>query len=101
MYRGLDDFMSSDMYDNHLSSLHTLSLTAGKNYYSSHVPSNNNGHAFSVSRARGSTSAKPIPLNRIEVEVHTTQNSVTSQAIWHNLNNNTDEELHDKPHELV
>jgi hypothetical protein len=101
MYRGLDDFMSSNMYDSHLflSSPHSLQERI---HYSSHVPSNDNGHAISASRTWGSASAKPIPLNEIAVEVHTTLNhSVTSQAIRHGLNNNMDEELHNKLHELV
>jgi hypothetical protein len=42
----------------------------------------------------------PIPLDGIEVEVHTTNgHSVTTQVIC--LNDNVDKELHDKPHELV
>jgi hypothetical protein len=84
MYRGLDDFSSSDMDSNHLF-LSSLPSVREKFHCSPHVPSNNSGHTgtISISRAWG-TPATPIPLDGTEVEVHTAHNdSVTSQAIQH------------------
>ncbi|KAH9983584.1 hypothetical protein BJV77DRAFT_286076 [Russula vinacea] len=76
MYRGLDDFLSSDV---------------------SHV-SHNGGRRVIDSGAR----TVPNQLDGIVVNVHTTQtHSLTSHAIRPSLGSDMDKQLQDKPHELV
>ncbi|KAH9988693.1 hypothetical protein BJV77DRAFT_730054 [Russula vinacea] len=75
MYRGLDDFLSSDI---------------------SHVPYKG-GRRISDSWTRGT--AVPTPLDGIAVNVHT--HSLTSQAIRPNLGSDMDRQLQEKPQELV
>lgn len=98
MYRGLDDFLSSDMYEYHLlfSSLRSL---REKSDCSSHRTPHNGGPRMSVSGAW--VPAVPIPLDGT-VDVRTPHShSLTSQAIRHSMGSNTDRTLHDKPHELA
>ncbi|KAH9988691.1 hypothetical protein BJV77DRAFT_729994 [Russula vinacea] len=76
MYRGLDDFLSSDV---------------------SHVPYKS-GRRISDSGTRG-TSTMPIPPNGIAVNVHT--HSLTSHAIRPSLGSDMDGQPHEKPHESV
>ncbi|KAH9991282.1 hypothetical protein BJV77DRAFT_548923 [Russula vinacea] len=81
MYRGLDDFLSSDV-------LHHVS----------HVPYRS-GRNIPDSVTRG-TSAMPVPLDGIAVNVHT--HSLTSQAIRpDSLGNDMDKQPEEKSHELV
>jgi hypothetical protein len=98
MYRCLDDFLSSNMYDKSLL-LSSLRLLREKSHFGSHPPTHKGSRRISISSAWAP--AVPIPLDG-RVDVHTAHNhSVTSQAIRHSLDSNTDKELYDKPHELV
>jgi hypothetical protein len=93
MYRGLDDFLSSDVYDNSV----FLSSLDSQFHCSSHV-SHNGGRRVIDSGAR----TVPNQLDGIVVNVHTTQtHSLTSHAIRPSLGSDMDKQLQDKPHELV
>jgi hypothetical protein len=99
MYRGLDDFLSSDMYDDRLLFSSLRSLRDKSDCSSSHRTPHNGGPRMSVSGAW--VPAVPIPLDGT-VDVRTAHSqSLTSQAIRNSLGNNTDRTLHDKPHELA
>ncbi|KAF8466572.1 hypothetical protein DFH94DRAFT_857436 [Russula ochroleuca] len=79
MYRGLDDFLSSD---------------------APHV-SHEGGRKIPDSATRG-TLPMPIPLDGIVVNVHTAHShSLTSQAIRPSLGSDMDRQLQEKPDELV
>jgi hypothetical protein len=99
MYRRLDDFLSSDMYDNRLFLYALCSLR--ESHCSAHVPPHNGSRRISIS-GTWDTPAVPIPLDGIRGDVRTAHNhTVTSQAIRHSLGSDMDRQLHDKPHELV
>jgi hypothetical protein len=84
MYRGLDDFLSSN---------------------TAHVPPHNDSRTITVS-GTWATPAVPVSLDGINVNVHTSydtadNHTLTSQAIRHSLDNNMDGHPKGKPHELV
>ncbi|KAF8487275.1 hypothetical protein DFH94DRAFT_20755 [Russula ochroleuca] len=82
MYRGLDDFLSSDIN------------------CSSHGTPHNGGRRMSVSGTWAP--AVPIPLDGTGVDVRSTHDhSLMSQAIRHSLGSDSDRKLHDQPHELA
>jgi len=96
MYRGLDDFQSSDMYDNHLFLSSLLCSPREKCHRSLNVSSHKGGHPPLVSGTRD-TPARSIPLPRIDVEMPTVHDdSLMSQVVG-----DMDTQLHDKSHELV
>ena len=104
MYRGLDDFLSSDVlhhvYGICFPIFSMLSAHCIKILFSSHVPYRN-GRNITDSVTRG-TSAMPVPLGGIAVNVHT--HSLTSQAIRPDSLGNAsdmDKQLEEKSHELV
>jgi hypothetical protein len=99
MYRGLDDFLSSDMYDNHFF-FSSLRSPRGKRNCSSHGTPHNGGRRMSVSGTWAP--AVPIPLDGTGVDVRSTHDhSLMSQAIRHSLGSDSDRKLHDQPHELA
>lgn len=103
MYRGLDEFLSSDMYEKFSSFLY-CAQGVKKRICSSHAPPRNGGRTtISISRAWGTgTTAVPTPLDGIKVDVHTSHDhSLASPAIQYGLDSNMDKQLHDKPRELV
>jgi hypothetical protein len=104
MYRGLDDFLSSDTYDNNLF-LSSLRSLREKSHHSVHVPPHNDSRTITVS-GTWRTPTVPISLDGINVDVHTSYDTadnqtLTSQAIGHTLDSNMDGHPKDKLHELV
>ena len=95
MYRGLDDFLSSDMYDILLFPSSLCSLPENS-HSSSHVHYKGS-RRIADSWTRGT--AVPTPLDGITVNVHT--HTLTSQAIRPNLGSDMDRQLQEKPQELV
>ncbi len=103
MYRGLDDFLSSDMYDDHIFLSSLLCSPREKCHRSLNVSSKKGGHPTSIS-GTWDTPARAIPLPRIDVEVNTVHShSLTSQVTSHtgSLVSNMDTQVHDKSHKLV
>ena len=102
MYRGLNDFLSSDTtYDNHVLPSSLCSLHENI-HCSSHEPPHDGDRRTSTG-ALG-TPVVPVQLNGIGVDVHTSHSyslPVMSQAIRHSANNDPDRQLQAKPRELV
>ena len=85
MYRGLDNFLSSDTCENHLF-LSFLRSQGEISHFSVHVP----------------TPAVPISLDERRVDVHTAHShSLTSQGIRHSPDSNMEGQPQDKPHEIL
>jgi len=104
MYRALQDFLSSDMYDIQLFLSSSRSRCDRSPSPSSYITSHNFGWTKSTSETRG-TAPIPIPLNGVEVGAYTTvtahERSLTSQTSHNSLGRHTDKLASDKPHGAV
>jgi hypothetical protein len=100
MYRALQDFLSSDMYDIHPFLSSSRSPCDQSPYPQSYITSHNIGCTISSSQTRG-TAPIPIPLNGVEQDAYTTvtaqERSLTSMTSHNSLGGHSDKLASDKP----